>query len=117
MDHDARDTARWIDIPVLAQDPAESALLTHFLTENSFRFQQSRRFFSVPIEDADRLEERVNLWAFNHEMPPDTRVEDSLDATLSMIGEVVLLAIAAAKANVSPNPIPAAGIDLTRNEN
>ena len=116
MDHDARDTAMWIDIPVLAQDPAESALLTHFLKENGFRFEQSRRFFSVPASEADRLAERVNLWAFHHEMPEDTRVVSSLDATLTALGEVVLLAIAAARANVAPNAHPATGIDLTRSD-
>ena len=110
-----RSSASWIDIPVSANDPAGSALLTHFLNENHFPFEQSRRFFSIPVSAADRLESRVDVWAFRHEMPPDYRVEQSLDGKLRELGEIVLLAIAAAKANVAPNDVPAAGIDLTRN--
>ncbi len=110
-----RSSASWIDIPVAANDPAGSALLTQFLNENHFSFEQSRRFFSVPVSEADRLEGRVDLWAFRHEMPPDERVEHSLDGKLRELGEIVLLAIAAAKADVAPNSVPATGIDLTRN--
>ena len=114
MAEDARDTAMWINIPVPADDPAGSALLTQFLKENRFPFEQSRRFFSVPSAEADRLEERVDLWAFRQEMPEDERVHSSLDGTLRTLGEIVLLAISAAKANVAPNSMPATGIDLTR---
>ncbi len=106
----------WIDIPVAADDPAASALLTHFLKENRFQFEQSRRFFSVPVAEADRMQERVDLWAFHHEMPPDDRVDHSLDGALRQLGEIVLLAIAAARADVAPNVLPASGIDLTRNQ-
>lgn len=116
MADDAPDTAMWIDIPVPADNPAGSALLTQFLKENRFPFEQSRRFFSLPSSEADRLEERVDLWAFRHEMPEDPRVEASLDGTLRGLGEIVLLAIAAAKANVAPNSLPATQIDLTRTE-
>ena len=114
MAEDARDTAMWIDIPVPADDPVGSALLTQFLKANRFPFDQSRRFFSVPSSEADRLEERVDLWAFQHKMPEDERVDTSLDGTLRVLGEVVLLAVAAAKANVAPSSMPATGIDLTR---
>ncbi|MFW2381571.1 MAG: hypothetical protein ACN4GZ_07420 [Acidimicrobiales bacterium] len=113
MEEDTRDTAMWIDIPVSANEPAEAALLVQFLKTNRFPFQQSHRFFSVPSLEAERLEQRVDLWAFHHEMPPDERVEASLDGTLRRLGEIVLLAVAAAKANVAPNSLPAAGIDLT----
>ena len=105
--------AKWIDIPVSADQPAEAALLRHFLVENKFEFEQSRRFFSVPASEAGRLEERCELWAFKHEMPPDERIEHSLDGTLRMIGEVVMLAISAAKASVGATDLPATGIDLT----
>ena len=106
-------TAMWIDIPIPADDPAGSALLSQYLKSTHFPSQQSHRFFSVPALEADRLEQRVDLWAFHHEMPTDDRVENSLDGTLRELGEIVLLAIAAAKANVAPNDLPAAGIDLT----
>jgi hypothetical protein len=113
MADEVRGTAMWIDIPVSASEPAEAALLVQFLNSNSFPFQQSHRFFSVPSHEAERLEERVDLWAFHHEMPPDDRIESSLDGALRRLGEIVLLAIAAAKANVAPDDLPAAGIDLT----
>ncbi len=116
MANDTRDTAMWIDIPVSAAEPAEAALLVQFLKANKFPFQQSHRFFSVPSLEAERLEQRVDLWAFRHEMPPDERVEHSLDGTLRRLGEIVLLAVAAARANVAPNTIPAAGIDLTKRQ-
>jgi hypothetical protein len=113
MADETRDTAMWIDIPISASEPVEAALLANFLNANDFPFQQSHRFFSVPGLEAARLEERVDLWAFHHEMPPDDRVDSSLDGTLRRLGEIVLLAIAAAKANVAPDTLPAAGIDLT----
>ncbi len=106
--------ASWIDIPVQADDVVGSALLAQFLKENDFPFEQSARFFSVPAHEADRLAQRTEVWAFRPEMPPDERVADSLDAALRRLGEVVMLAIAAARANIAPNSSPAAGIDLTR---
>ncbi|MBT8240114.1 MAG: hypothetical protein KJN63_02685 [Acidimicrobiia bacterium] len=113
MSEETHDIAMWIDIPVSMADPVDAALLSQFLQANNFPFQQSARFFSVPGSEAERLEERVDLWAFHHEMPPDDRVEDSLDGTLRRLGEVVMLAIAAANANVSDRTLPASGIDLT----
>lgn len=113
MAENAHQSAAWVDIPVAAIDPVSTALLKNFLNENGFAYELSHRFFSVPIDEVERLEERVTAWAMRPALPPDPRVTYSLDETLRDLGEVVLLAISAAKANVAPNYAPAAGIDLT----
>lgn len=106
----------WIDIPVPADDVVGAALLAQFLKEQRFPYEQSARFFSVPAGHAERLAERTEIWAFRPSMPADERVADSLDSTLRRLGEIIMLAVAATRANVAPNSAPAAGIDLTRSE-
>jgi hypothetical protein len=81
---------RWIDIPVSADEPVQVALLKHFLGENDFAFEESRRFISVFAEDAPRLSSCIEIWAFHPEPLNDDRHLDSLAGTLRELGHRVL---------------------------
>ena len=85
--------ARWIDIPISADEPVRVALFCHFLNERGFPYEESRRFVSIPVERAEEIGEAIAPWAFDHDMPDDPRVHDSLADTLRSIGEVALTAI------------------------
>jgi hypothetical protein len=95
----------WIDIGVSSSEPVKAALLRHFLFDNGFEFEESRRFFSVPQRHAGRLEQAIRVWAFRQDLPDDERHLDTLPSTLREIGQVTLDAIAAAGASVgTPDP-------------
>ncbi len=83
----------WVDIPVSADQPAEVALLCHFLADRGVAFEASRRFVTVAADDAVRLVPHLEIWAFHHDLPDDDRHSDSLAATQRRVGTVVLDAI------------------------
>ena len=83
----------WLDIPVSADEPVQVALLKHFLTENKFGFEESRRFISVPANEAERLGKAIEIWAFHQDLPDDVRHVDTLGATLRDLGHRVMSAL------------------------
>lgn len=85
----------WIDIPIAADEPVLVALFRHFLIERGLQFEESRRFVSVLVADAEQIETAITPWAFQHDMPEDPRVHDSLAHTLRRIGTHVVDAIEA----------------------
>lgn len=85
----------WVDIPVSADQPVEVALLCYFLSFHGVTYEASRRFVSVPADDAVALVPEIEIWAFDHDLPDDDRHSDSLAATQRRLGGVVLDAIEA----------------------
>jgi len=96
----------WIDVPLSADEPVRVALFRHFLNERSFDFEESRRFISIRVDEADAIATAVRPWAFDHDMPDDPRVHDSLAYTLSGVGTVVLAAIEEHRTGVTANVKP-----------
>lgn len=87
------ESTAWIDIAVSSDEPVKVALLAHFLAENDFEYEESRRFVSLRSDELERLEQSITVWAFTQEMPDDDRHHDSLATTLREIGHAVLNAI------------------------
>lgn len=83
----------WIDIPISSDGPVQAALLKHFLTDHAFAFEESRRFISIPADEATRLAAAIEIWAFHPELPDDDRHVDTLAAILRDLGHQVLNAI------------------------
>ncbi len=83
----------WLDIQVSSDEPVQVALLKHFLTENQFGFEESRRFISVPASEAERLAKAIEIWAFHQDLPDDDRHVDTLGRTLRDLGHRVMGAI------------------------
>ncbi len=91
----------WIDVPLSADEPARVALFRHFLHERDFPFEESRRFISIRIEDADAIARAIRPWGFEHDMPEDPRVLDSLAHTMQGVSATVLETIEAQRSSVS----------------
>ncbi len=76
------ESRQWIDIDVTSDQPVEAALLRHFLLDNGFEVEETRRFISVPAAEHARLSEAVQIWTVSGDLPEDSRQVDSLSATL-----------------------------------
>ncbi|MGH1504915.1 MAG: hypothetical protein ACRBI6_15270 [Acidimicrobiales bacterium] len=94
----------WVDIPVSADQPAEVALLCHFLSDRGVAYETSRRFVTLSADAAVDLVGDLEIWAFHHDLPDDDRHSDSLAATQRRVGSAVLQAIETAT-GVTPLPV------------
>ncbi len=99
-------TEEWIDIAISSSEPVKAALLRHFLLDNDFEFEESRRFFSLPQRQAARLEQAMLVWAFRQDLPEDERHLDTLPSTLRAIGQATLDGIAATASAVGSGHDP-----------
>lgn len=90
------ETEQWIDIAVGSDQPVRAALLRTFLRERGFEFDESRRFVSIRMADADAVEAAIRSWAYRQDLPDDDRHLDTLTATLNEVGDAALAAIRAA---------------------
>lgn len=88
-------TEQWIDIPVGSDQPVRAALLRNFLRERRFEFEESRRFISIRVADAEAVEAAMRSWAYRQDLPDDHRHLDTLTATLNEVGDAALNAIRA----------------------
>lgn len=86
-------TEQWIDIPVGSDQPVRAALLRTFLRERRFEFEESRRFISIRMADADAIESAIQTWAYRQDLPDDFRHLDTLLTTLNAVGDAALSAI------------------------
>lgn len=84
---------QWIDIPVSASEPGKAAMLRSLLDDLDIAYDESRRFISIPIADADQLEAAVMVWLNADYDIDDDRHLDTLYSTIRALADVVLVAI------------------------